>query len=104
MSRNKRNLDSSSAKNSIRPDWLLKTFAGLLAGLGLALAISGYFVLITPDIEGDTQVQLAMWMIMPVWLLVLSGCYLFHSGLRAWLWLGLANLILWSPLLVLRGY
>jgi hypothetical protein len=46
--------------------------------------------------------QFVMWMMAPVWGLTLAFCFLFRSGLRAWLWLGGANLLVWS-LLMLTG-
>jgi len=86
----------------IRPDWWSKTLAGVVLGLTLAFAGSGLFLLLTPELEGSVQAQLAMWLVMPLWMLVFSMCYFFRSGLHAWLCLGLANLMCWSPLIISR--
>jgi hypothetical protein len=39
-----------------------------------------------------------MWSISPVWCIVLSLCFLFRSGLRAWIVLGFANAVVWAAL------
>ena len=78
----------------IRPDWLSKTLAGLLLGLCLACACSGLLMVPLADMPLPVSGQLAMWLVPPVWLGVLSGVYFFSSGLRAWAWLGGASLLL----------
>lgn len=40
--------------------------------------------------------QIAMWAMAPLWSGILSSCFLFRTGLRAWSWLLLANLVLWG--------
>ncbi|OUR73020.1 hypothetical protein A9Q78_05280 [Methylophaga sp. 41_12_T18] len=74
-------------------DWLSKTLAGLLLGLFLSLACSAVFMQLPLNIAMSVKVQLAMWSVAPIWLFVLSLCFLFPTGQRAWLWLGLANLL-----------
>ncbi|WP_153116875.1 hypothetical protein [Rhodocyclus tenuis] len=88
--------------SSIRRDWVAKTLAGLLLGLVLALAGSGLFVHFASGIGSSVRVQLAMWLVMPVWLGVLGGSYFFHSGARAWLWLGAAAILLVGALASVR--
>jgi len=85
-----------------RPDWLSKTLAGLLLGLGLAFAASGLLDLALQPMALPTRGQLAMWSVAPVWLGVAGAVYLFSTGLRAWLWLGGANLLGWGLLLAWR--
>lgn len=88
----------------IRRDWLSKSLAGTLLGLGLALGASGLFNLATAALPLGVRAQLAMWLVPPVWFGVLSLCYFFSSGARAWLWLGAANLLafgLWGALRLL---
>lgn len=89
--------------SAIRRDWLAKTLAGLLLGLVLALAASGLFVHFASGIASSVRVQLSMWLVMPVWLGVLGGSYFFHSGARAWLWLGAAAIILVGGLAAVRS-
>lgn len=86
----------------IRPDWIAKTLAGTLLGFTLAVGCSGVLVVLTPDMAKVIQGQLAMWLVMPVWLGVLGLVFLFASGWRAWLWLGAANLLVFGALAAAR--
>ncbi|MGY1489264.1 hypothetical protein ACW4YW_07605 [Methylobacillus pratensis] len=86
----------------IRPDWVSKTLAGLLLGLALTLALSGLLAAMLSDLPMSVKGQLVMWSLPPVWLGVQAGVYFFASGLRAWLWLGGANLLAWGALWLLR--
>lgn len=86
----------------IQRDWVSKTLAGTLLGFSLALGCSGLFTLANPDMALSVKGQLAMWMVAPVWLGTLAGCYFFASGRRAWLCLGGANLLAFGALAVLR--
>lgn len=86
----------------IRPDWVAKILAGTLLGFTLAVGCSGLLVHLTPGMAKVIQGQLAMWLVMPVWLGVLSLVFLFASGWRAWLWLGAANLLLFAGLALAR--
>ncbi|MFT3776744.1 MAG: hypothetical protein QM772_00465 [Ottowia sp.] len=75
----------------IRPDWVSKTLAGLLLGFTLAIICSGLLAARLAGMPLPVSGQLAMWLVPPVWLGVLSGVYFFSSGLRAWAWLAAAN-------------
>ena len=86
----------------IARDWLSKTLAGLLLGLLLGLAASSLFVLLTPALPNSVRSQLAMWMVVPIWLTALSTVYFFQSGLRAWLWLGAGNILLVGIIVLIR--
>ena len=86
----------------IRRDWIAKTLAGTLLGFTLALGASGLFSQLNAGMPLSVRGQLAMWMVPPVWLGTLSGVYFFGSGVRAWLWLGAANLLVYGALLALR--
>lgn len=82
--------------------WAGKASAGLVLGFMLALGLCGLFATFGP---GDlsymsTQGQVTMWLMSPLWAGVLSLCFLFRTGLRAWVGLGLANLLVWAPLVV----
>ena len=78
----------------VRADWLSKTLAGLLLGFSLSIIASGLLMTQLRELPVAVSGQLAMWLVPPVWLGVLSGVYFFSSGLRAWAWLGGANLLL----------
>lgn len=81
-------------------NWAGKASAGVLAGFALALAASGLFYRLLPG-GGDGKLQLAMWLMAPLWAGVICFCFLFRSGLRAWLWLGGAALLLATLALIL---
>lgn len=88
----------------IRRDWLAKSLAGTLLGFTLAFGCSGLFALAAQGMPPSPRAQLMMWMITPIWLGVLGGCFFFRSGLRAWLWLGGANLLVFGLLFALRPH
>jgi len=85
----------------IRRDWLAKTLAGTVLGATLALGVSGLYSHLHAGLALPTRGQLAMWMVPPIWLGALSGVYFFSSGLRAWLWLGAGNALVYGALLAL---
>ena len=68
-----------------------------------ALGCSGLFVALAVGVSPSARAQLAMWLVIPVWMGVLSGCYFFTSGLRAWGWLVASNLVVLGLLAALRG-
>ncbi|AFJ01367.1 hypothetical protein Q7C_186 [Methylophaga frappieri] len=80
----------------MRNDWLSKTLAGLILGFFIALATTGLIYLLPLKIRISAEAQLIMWLLPPIWLTILSTCFLFRSGLRAWLWLTGANIILFA--------
>lgn len=86
----------------IRRDWLSKTLAGTLLGFALALGVSGLFAAFSGGLPPAARAQLAMWLVTPIWLTVLSLVFLFASGRRAWLWLGGANALVFGALALLR--
>ncbi|NSL54459.1 hypothetical protein [Uliginosibacterium aquaticum] len=93
---------TSSKPAPIRRDWIAKSLAGALLGFTLAMGCSGLLILATAGLAPGTRAQFAMWLVTPIWLGVLSGCFFFSSGLRAWLWLGGANLLVFATLLLAR--
>ncbi len=87
---------------AIAPDWLSKALAGTLLGFMLAVGCSGVFAWLASGVPLATRGQLAMWMIAPVWMGVLSGVFFFRSGRRAWAWLAGANLLVFGVQALLR--
>lgn len=80
-------------------DWLGKASAGLVLGFLLSLGLTSIFGWTFQDAGNpyfSAQGQLAMWLTSPIWAAILSFCFLFRSGYRAWGWLGLANLATWA--------
>jgi hypothetical protein len=86
-------------------NWPGKASAGLILGLALALGVSGLLPRLGVGSISymKTSGQFMMWLISPIWAGVLSFCFLFPSGARAWRWLGLANALVWGLLLLLGG-
>ena len=84
--------------------WFGKTLAGAVLGYTLALAVSGGVALLTPGgFSGEGKVQFNMWLIAPVWMLILAPVYLFPSGRQAWgVLLGL-NILAHAALLAARS-
>ncbi|MFB1484932.1 hypothetical protein [Corallococcus sp. RDP092CA] len=86
----------------LRPDWLSKSLAGVLLGLALAFGVSALLSLALTPLAPSSRNQLVMWSVVPVWMGVLGGCFLFRTGLRAWLWLGGTAALFWGVFLFLR--
>ncbi|WP_398306910.1 hypothetical protein [Zoogloea sp.] len=84
-------MGAEQSRRPVQRDWLSKTLAGLVLGGVLAIACSGLFSRVNAGIPLAVRGQLAMWMVPPIWLSVLSAVYFFSSGVRAWLWLGAAS-------------
>ncbi|MFS1702994.1 hypothetical protein [Alteromonas sp. AMM-1] len=92
-----------SEHEKIQPHWFTKSVAATLLGLLFSFALIGLFAWYGPGgIQSPNKVQFNMWMISPVWLLILSFSFLFRTGWRAVLMLGAANLVAWAVFLLLR--
>ena len=86
-------------------DWTLKTLAGVIGGFGLGIAASGLLACLTPGpLDAQNKFQVAMWLVPPVWIGVMSVSFVFRSGLRAWLWLGGANALGFAMLALARHF
>ena len=83
-------------------DWFGKASAGLILGFILSLGLCGLFGTMGPgSVDYDSaRGQLTMWLTAPLWAGILSGCFLFGSGRRAWAWLAIANVAVWGVLVV----
>lgn len=86
----------TTTQDKIQRDWFSKTLAGTILGLTLALYASGLFLQLASGILPSVKVQLAMWLVAPIWLGVLSATYLFRNGTLAWSWLVVANLLVFN--------
>jgi len=92
-----------TADQKIQPHWWLKTVAGVLLGFTLAYAFVAIFAWFGPGgITAPVKVQFNMWMISPIWLMVLSFSYLFKTGLKAVVYLTFANVIAYSVFFAMR--
>ena len=83
-------------------DWFGKASAGLLLGFFIAVGLSGIFARFGPGEVSSFSIQhqFTMWLIAPLLAGILSFCFLFRSGLRAWGWLGITNLVIWGLLYI----
>ena len=90
-------------QDKLQPDWWTKSLAGLILGFTLALGLVGLFAWFGPGgIDADTKVQFNMWLITPIWLLILSFSFMFKTGLRAIGYLGLFNVLTYIVLHTFR--
>lgn len=85
--------------------WFGKVSAAVVLGYTFSIGLSGLFAWRGPGgiDAGSGKVQFNMWMLAPLWVAVLSVCFLFRSGLRAWLWLTAANVLVFGLLLGTRA-
>lgn len=74
-------------------DWLSKASAGLVLGYGMAMALTGLFAWFGAGTISPGKLQVSMWLVSPIWTLVLSLAFLFRTGPRAWMIMGLANIL-----------
>lgn len=79
-------------------NWLGKTISGVVLGFTLALGLSGIFRLSGGAGQDffSTRGQVSMWMIAPIWTLIIACVFMFRTTARAWGWLLLINIILWG--------
>ncbi len=75
---------------------LMKGVAGLVLGFLLAIGCSKLFVMISPEMAQTARAQLAMWLVMPVWLTVAGISFAFRNAVQAWCALGALNLVIFS--------
>jgi len=88
----------------IQPHWWGKTLVGLFFGLTLAYGLIAIFAWFGPGgIDAKDKVQFNMWMISPIWLLVLSLVYLFKTTKTAFLYLFSTNVAIYCLYFLLKG-
>jgi hypothetical protein len=92
-------------RQTLSRDWLSKTLAGVIGGFGLAIASSGLLACLTPGaLDEQNKFQVAMWLVPPVWIGVMSGSFVFRSGRHAWIGLGGANALGFAMLALARYF
>jgi len=80
---------------------LAKTFAGILLGLPLALALIAVVIWIWPGSSESVALPFLV-VFFPVWIGIMGGTYMFRSGARAWAWLAVANLAAFGALFLAK--
>lgn len=91
-------------RQTFQSDWLSKTLAGLLLGLAIAFVLLGIYAWYGPgDIRSGNKSQFVMWLVTPVWLIILASTYLFPNGRRAWTVLFVLTALLYSGFFLLRS-
>ncbi|MFT5547763.1 MAG: putative small integral membrane protein [Rheinheimera aquimaris] len=91
---------SRKTKSRLQPDWWSKTTAIVLLCYPLALCGAGLLELALP--AGNSRDQLIMWTVASLTLPLLALSFLFHSGRKAWIVLGAANLFGWGTLVLIH--
>jgi hypothetical protein len=85
---------------------LAKTFAGILLGLPLAIALVAVLIWVWPGSSESVALPLLV-AFFPMWIGIMGATYMFRTGARAWAWLAVANLAafgaLWAARLTLPG-
>jgi len=85
--------------------WFAKGLAGLVLGLVIAIGLSGLLAWAGPGgIAAPGKYMVVMWAVIPVWMLILTFCFLFRSGWRAWAWLGGAAILVHALLLACQRW
>ncbi|BEV71804.1 hypothetical protein THUN1379_12860 [Paludibacterium sp. THUN1379] len=79
----------------IRRSWLGKTLTGQVLGLALGFACGGLLLQRLGEVPLPVRSQLAMWLVVPVWLGVAGTVYLFRHVWSALLCLGGVNALAW---------
>ncbi|MGE7137735.1 hypothetical protein ACQKIE_08925 [Luteibacter sp. NPDC031894] len=69
---------------------LAKTFAGVLLGLPLSMALVSLAIWLWPSSSESVAIPMLM-LFFPLWISVMAATFLFRSGVRAWAWLAVAN-------------
>lgn len=89
--------------SAYRRDYLGKTLAAVLLGLGMALLTSALIAWATPGGPGaPVKNQFVMWIVAPLWMPVLGLVYLFRDNRQAWTVLGAIDLLLLALYLLVR--
>jgi hypothetical protein len=78
-----------------------KSTAAAVLGLPLSVLIVGFAALLSQDQASTTLPWLLLFFL--VWIAVMTGAFLFKTGLRAWLWMGGATVIGFAALHFLKA-
>ncbi len=82
-------------------NWLGKVCAAIVLGFTLTIGLTGLLLHYGFGQVGifSTEGQFLMWLMCPIWLSILSACFLFRTSLHAWFYLTAANFTVWAGVL-----
>jgi len=80
---------------------LARTFAGILLGLPLSMAIVSVAIWVWPR-SSESVVIPMMVIFFPLWIGIMAATFLFRSGMRAWAWLAVANVAAFGALFLAK--
>lgn len=80
---------------------LAKTFAGIVLGLPLSMALVAVAIWLWPH-SSESVVIPMMVIFFPLWIGIMAATFLFRSGVRAWAWLAAANLAAFAALFLAK--
>ncbi|GMM83411.1 hypothetical protein [Pseudoalteromonas sp. MTN2-4] len=101
----------SQAHQKIQPQWWGKTAVGVFLGLALSYGIVALIVWFGPDSINTNlsdqrllwKTQFNMWIVTPIWMLIVSFIYMFKTTRQAFIYLLSANLIIYTIFFGLRS-
>lgn len=102
---------SQASQNKIQPQWRGKTAVGVFLGLLLSYGIVAFIVWFGPDNINQNlsnerllwKTQFNMWIVTPIWMLIVSFIYMFKTTKQAFIYLFSANLIIYTLFFALRS-
>lgn len=80
---------------------LAKTFAGIVLGLPLSMALVAVAIWLWPH-SSESVVIPMMVIFFPLWIGIMAATFLFRTGVRAWAWLAVANLVAFATLFLAK--
>lgn len=80
---------------------LAKTFAGIVLGLPLSMALVAVAIWLWPH-SSESVVIPMMVIFFPLWIGTMAATFLFRTGVRAWAWLAVANLAAFATLFLAK--
>lgn len=94
----------------IQPQWFLKTTVGAVLGLTLSFGLVALFAWFGPDslnteLSGERllwKTQFHMWMVTPIWMLIVTMTYMFKTVKEAFISLVTGNICVFGCLFIFR--
>ena len=80
---------------------LAKTFAGIVLGLPLSMALVAVAIWLWPH-SSESVVIPMMVIFFPLWIGIMAATFLFRTDVRAWAWLAVANLAAFATLFLAK--